>query len=177
MSITIIATAKSGTANSYATLEQATTYFNDRLNASAFTGADADDQARALIMATRHIDAHFRFAGSRTDTTTPQALQWPRVGVMSLDGDEYLDEDTIPTFLLHATCEQALFELGADRTANPELRGIKRAEIGSLKVEADGIQSQSQFVIADIVETLLAPWVEGYLGASPGFETRYLARV
>ena len=54
---TITATVGSASANSYVSAAEATTYFDERSNASAYTGeTDADVQARALITASRRIE-------------------------------------------------------------------------------------------------------------------------
>lgn len=64
-------------ANSYVTVAEADQYFSDRLAATDWTGASADDKARALLEATRRVDA-FRFFNERYRRNPDQALQFPR---------------------------------------------------------------------------------------------------
>jgi hypothetical protein len=76
---TIIATPKDGNANSYLTLALANAFFNDTLRESVWEGFDDADKQRALIQATREIES-LRLAGEPYDTSTPQALHFPRKG-------------------------------------------------------------------------------------------------
>lgn len=77
----------------YISLEDATLYFDDRLNSQVWYDAEPNDQSRALKTATRMID-RLNFIGSRTSTT--QALQFPRGG-----------DTTIPSDIKYACCEIA----------------------------------------------------------------------
>ncbi len=70
----IVVTVGSASANSYVTLDEATTYLDDQLNSSAFQ-TNAEDQTRALISATRELDL-VRWNGQVVDDT--QVLAWPR---------------------------------------------------------------------------------------------------
>jgi len=59
----------------YGTVDEADTYFANRLHEEAWTLSSASDKPKALIAATRLIDA-LRFKGCKTVTT--QALEFPR---------------------------------------------------------------------------------------------------
>lgn len=131
---TLVATAGATNANSYATTSDGDTYFDERLNSTAWTGAATDDKERALIMATRRLDQE-TYTGEKT--ATAQALEWPRESVVDKDGEEY-SSSTIPTFLKHATYELALRLLN-DGTTDPfsdtGMEEFKRAKVGELEVE------------------------------------------
>jgi hypothetical protein len=73
---TLVATAGSASANSFATVSEGDTYCDTRLNASAWTGeTDDDEKARALIEATRELNVLTYVGYTVTET---QALVWPR---------------------------------------------------------------------------------------------------
>lgn len=110
----IVATAGSATANSFVSEDDAEEYMDARLNASAYTDADSDDQARALIEATRELTV-LLYGGTRTDST--QRLAWPRTYAVNPDlpdatlvttATNYFDDDEIPQRIQDATCELAL---------------------------------------------------------------------
>ena len=109
MAITVVATAKSETANSYATLAEAETYFEGRSGASAWAGSD-DTKNRALVTATNRLEQQDYF-GSPTDSD--QRLKWPRVGTYDSDG-RYWDQDTVPRPVKEAQYEIALALLAGD---------------------------------------------------------------
>lgn len=146
---TVVATAGATNANSYATVAEGTTYFDERLQTDNWT--DADNQARALIMATRRIDT-LRFEGEKA--ASGQALKWPRISVFDDNGDEYAS-DSIPTLVKHATFEEALRILNdnassKDTFAVTGLAQFKRAKVGPLEVEID-----ETFRPGDLTDTAL----------------------
>ena len=98
------ATAGNASANSYITVAEADTYFDERLNVSSWTSAGTDDKERALIAATRRIDQE-QYEGEKV--ASGQSLKWPRYFATDEDGNEYAT-DAIPTLVEHATCELAL---------------------------------------------------------------------
>lgn len=133
----LVATASSATANSYATVSEADTYFDERLQAANWSG-DSDDKKRALIQATRRIDTK-RFEGQKT--TTGQALQWPRILAYDDDDVEY-DSTAVPAIVKYAMYEEALRILNdnagsTDTFAPTGLEGFKRAKVGPIEVEID----------------------------------------
>lgn len=130
MPSTIVVTAKSASANSYVTVNECSTYFDDRLNATAWREASEDDKTRALLSAAERMN-HLNWRGGKT--TSAQALAWPRIGVVKRDsvgfgtGDNYglistrsgygiygsgygemFDADTVPDVIKDAQCELAL---------------------------------------------------------------------
>lgn len=79
MTVTIVATAGSASANSFITEAEAITYMAAHLNASAWTtvsGATCTESEKvAIIESTRELSM-LSWKGSRVDST--QALAWPR---------------------------------------------------------------------------------------------------
>lgn len=94
------------------------TALTDYLGASSTPGAAAwralvaDDQKRALVDATRYLDAQ-AWAGT-ANGTGPTTLQWPRTGVTLADGTA-VDAASVP-----APIVQAAFELAALIASDPE---------------------------------------------------------
>ena len=126
MPLTLIKEDGSGlaTANAYADVADSDAYHEGHLYASAWTAASADNKARALVMASRVLDASYQFHGRRT--SEEQALQWPRLECPDPDdaGDGFLPSDELPKALQEATCEFARELLIVDRTAAPPGEGI-----------------------------------------------------
>lgn len=110
MPVTVNDTAKDPAANAYASVAEADTYFNVRLNSSSWTSlTDADTKARAIITATMQLEVE-EYVG--TKTTTTQALKWPRMDAFDADGNEY-DNDVVPEVV-----KDAMFELALNLVAN-----------------------------------------------------------
>ena len=101
-------------ANAYATVDEANTYFVDRLDALAWTAADSTSKAQALVTASSMLD-NLQWVG--TAISEDQPLAWPRNG-------EYFDpkagtsislENTVvPTRIIKATYELAYHLLNND---------------------------------------------------------------
>jgi len=163
---TINATPSSPTANSFATLAQGTTYFDERLQATNWTGdSDPDVKARALIMATRRLD-QLTYVGYKS--STDQALEWPRSDVYDKDGEEYASA-AIPTFLVEATLELALHYLNknaesTDPHATDGLERFDRAKVGPLEVEPNHSRVAGEiptYILAELAHvTMRGPWLE-----------------
>lgn len=135
---TLTATIGSTSANSYVTVAQADTYFDERLNATPWTGASTDDKERALIMATRRLDQE-KFQGIKVAES--QALDWPRYWATDDDGEEY-ESNEIPQPIKDATCELALRLLvdkgkSKDTLADTGLEEFETAKIGPMDVTRD----------------------------------------
>src|SRR5437868_1135599 len=137
MSLTLIKEDGTGKvdANSYAAAADGDAYHDGHVYASVWTAATTGNKEKALVMATRLIDASYQFNGFKKGSA--QALQWPReraldpdrkdVAVLVLDNKlgPYFDNDKIPKLLSDATCEMARELLTADRTGPPEGEGVK----------------------------------------------------
>jgi hypothetical protein len=123
--------------NSYIDVTNADLYFAERLHSVNWTGAETADKEKALIQATGMIDDLFDWPGTVTDED--QSLGWPRTGVYDCEGRE-VDPDTIPDAIEKATCEQAIYLLGAiDPNQTPDLikQGFKKGKLGPMDVETD----------------------------------------
>lgn len=68
--------------NSYVTLSEADSYFEDRLDAAGWVNAGSELQEQALVTATRMLD-EMRWQGRVSDAD--QALAFPRVGAFQDD--------------------------------------------------------------------------------------------
>ena len=128
-------TAKGASANSYVTVADAETYFDERYDSALWLDEPSTAQKeRLLITATRELD---RLPWLATRTTSTQALQWPRSGLCDRDGIS-LDNDTIPPEVDRATFELAyaiLAETDFDTAALGNLAAFKKAKVGPLEVE------------------------------------------
>jgi len=77
----------------YATIADAQTYFDGRLNSEAWEDATTPDQDKSLITATKAID-RLNFAGDKFDSE--QELQFPRG-----------TDTSVPQDIVEACCEMA----------------------------------------------------------------------
>jgi hypothetical protein len=150
MPITITATPGSASANSFATAAEMTAYCLARLNATIWTGADA--QLPALVEATRDLNL-LEYVGSRTDAV--QALSWPRAYAPNPDAPfpvgpdvvvydpmlpTYFPNNAIPQRVKDATCELALqyLKLGTtDAASIDRLAGVIEKKVDVLITKWD----------------------------------------
>ena len=153
-------------ANTYASVADGDAYHEGHLYASTWTAATSDNKGKALVMATRVLDALVRFHGFKRSTA--QALQWPRRLCPDPDGDSgavdvlgfargpYLDETKVPAVIVSATCEMARELLAGDRTGDPEGVGmVQLAVAGSLTAIFD--TKHPRPVVPRLVKAMLAP--------------------
>lgn len=168
MALTVETGTGSATADSYIAIADAVTYL-DKHAASAssnvFTAATSAAQEVALRNATRSIDSMYalRFKGSRLLGT--QALQWPRVGVVT--NDNYaVDSDSVPALVKNATCELALRFI-ADSSGHDTSRLTpdqdKPGAILMERLKADVVETETEYSGASqqkrykVVDDILAP--------------------
>lgn len=126
-------------ANSYISVVDATNYFYDYLSIDKYWHqATIEEQERALITATRKLDATYLWNGYAQQEG--QALGWPRTQAFD-KYDILIDENYIPTLLKSAVCELALDYLKANDDGtnldDSQEAGIKRAKIGEIDIEFD----------------------------------------
>jgi hypothetical protein len=128
-------------ANSYASAADGDAYHDGHLYASAWTAATLANKEKALVMATRLIDAHYQFGGTRS--SNKQALQWPREDCRDPDanpdwlGQRFVPSDEVPKGVMDATCETARALIVEDRTANPLGEGLSFSALGDLQQSFD----------------------------------------
>lgn len=120
------------TANSYVSVDDASIYFEARLNATTWTGASNTNKEIALQMATRLLDELVAWDGYKYDETN--ALMWPRGSTVDRAGYA-IDVDEMPQFLLDVTAEFAMWLLASDRTAEDDTLGFRKLKAGSLEME------------------------------------------
>ena len=173
MAATIDATLQGASANSYVTLAEADTYFETVPDSSTWTDKTDDQKTRALISATRWIDA-LSFYGDRCTET--QALKWPREDY-KVDGIKLVCT-LIPQQVKVATYELArAFANDTDSiTGTNGTTGLyDEVELGELKVKYKD-SSTTPGLINNIFD--LYPWLETYLGAyCIGGATNYAVRL
>jgi hypothetical protein len=157
MAPVLVATLAGANSNSYITVADADTYFDNRLDAADWDASTSDNKAASLITATSWIDT-LDFYGERSAVT--QALKWPRTDV-TLDGIE-ADATFIPREIKDATCEAALALI-----RNPTLlRGVVAApgsyeevELGELRVKY-----REQYSVESMQSiTQALPWLRSFL--------------
>lgn len=150
---TLDATVGGASSTSYIDVAAADLYFDNRLHATAWTGATSDDKERALNMATRELDSRVEWEGLKAETA--QALAWPRYGLYDDDGYS-LATDALPDELVNACCEFALILLGQDTTAPAGTAGFEAMKIGPIDLKFD--KGDRVKAIPDIVFAPLAKW-------------------
>lgn len=160
MAAVIDATLSGASSNSYVTLAAANTYFETVPDSTTWTNKTDDQKNRALISATRWIDA-LSFYGDRcTDT---QALKWPREDY-TIDGVD-LACSLIPEGIKIATYELAR-ALANDTGAITDSTGTTgiydEVKLGDLQVKYNK-SSQTSGVINNVFDVY--PWLQTYLGA------------
>jgi len=156
----IDATLSGAAANSYVTLAAANAYFETVPDSTTWASKTDDQKNRALISATRWIDA-LSFYGDRCTET--QALKWPRDNY-KVDGID-LACTLIPDGIKTATYELAR-AFANDTTAITGTTGTTgiydEVELGELKVKYNKT-SQTSGVINNVFDVY--PWLQTYLGA------------
>ena len=143
-------------ANSYANAADGDAYHDGHLYATAWTGETLTDQEKALVMATRLIDAEYQLNGVKA--TDPQALQWPREECRDPDADGWdggmVASDAVPKVVVDATCEMARELLIADRTAAAAGEGLKYFNDGTTQTGYD--KKDTRLVISHVAQAMLA---------------------
>ena len=173
MAATIDATLKGASANSYVTLADANSYFETVPDSSTWVDKTDDQKNRAIISATRWIDA-LSFYGNRCTET--QALKWPREDY-KVDGIE-LACTLIPVGIKVATYELAR-ALANDTDAITGSTGTTglydEVELGELKVKYKA-SSMTPGMVNNVFD--LYPWLQTYLGPyCMGGATNYAVRL
>lgn len=163
MALTIVATPGSATANSYCTVAEATAYNDAHVSGSTWSDADPEDQKRALMTATRQLDAYLSWSG--VASTDAQALAWPRTGMIDPITEDVIGEDAIPQRLKNATAEQARLLLVRDRSAesDTDVQGIASITAGSVQIgfrsPPSGSSTSAPPVLAPSAVAFVQPWV------------------
>lgn len=166
MALVLDATVGGASANTYATLAEATSYLAGRLYSAAWDDAEDSDGAqddvleRALVTATRLIDLYVRWAGWQTYPGT-QALQVPRSGLIYADGVTAVPAGTVPLGVKSATIELAfrLIQNGRMPDTPADTKGLKSLSVGSISLEFDGATAAGMSELLDAhIAAMLRPW-------------------
>jgi hypothetical protein len=147
-------------ANSYADVADGDAYFDGHLYATQWTSATQANKEKALVFATRLIDAERQFKGVKT--TDAQALQWPRSDCPDPDAAAesgsaaVLASDQVPPAVVKATCELAKELLIQDRTTAPPGEGLiaQWTDTSGTKYS----KSDKRPVLSYLVQSLLAKY-------------------
>jgi hypothetical protein len=132
------------------------------------TPAYSDTQIeQALRRATVWIDARYRDQFQGSWTTSTQALEWPRSGV--LYRRTAIDAYSIPDQLKNALCEAAWRELTSPGSMSPDQFGdqIKRDKVGDVETEfrAGAVGARPWVpIIDDLLSGLLKGRASAYVG-------------
>ena len=171
MALTLIKEDGTGMAeaNSYASVADGDAYFDGHLYASQWTAAATANKEKALVFATRLIDAERQFNGVKA--TAMQALQWPRSDCPDPDSATesgsaaVLARDKVPSAVVKATCELAKELLIQDRTTAPPGEGIiaTLTDTGGTKYS----KSDKRPVLSYLVQSLLAKYSASVRRGSP----------
>lgn len=135
----------------------------------------ASPQEAALIWATRILDRSFNWMG--TKTTSANKLEWPRYGVVDVNGYDY-PYDTVPEVIKQMTAELASNLLAKDTSTLPTIigTGLKRAVLpGPLQVDVD--TNNVRKLIPPYIVTQLARMGSPISGVASGLASIQLVRV
>jgi hypothetical protein len=154
----------------YVIVADADDYLSASLYATDWSGATADDQARALVMATRLLDRQ-NWDGSKTDSDNDHPF--PRTGLTDENGDA-IDSATIPQFIKDATAELADALIATqDVETFGDTAEVSRVAAGSASVDfyrgTPGATKRFPTVVQELVGDYLAgsnssgmiPFVDG----------------
>jgi hypothetical protein len=171
LSIVVETGGSAASSNSYASVQNARDYSLAHLYASGLQNANEETLAAALVWATRLLDQHVTWKGSRNDID--QGLEWPRIGVSDKNGVLY-DNNEIPQWLIDATCELAKHLIANDRTTDDfgGPRGFKNMQVGDLALDIDKFDRPG--ALPDSVVAMVSSY--GTLSAGSGGMTVRLIR-
>jgi len=143
--------------NSYISVNDADTYFDDAIHGTTWEDADPTDKSKALVTAYRMLD-RVRWAGDRT--VSSQAQDWPRTGIVDPEGNA-VASDSVPQFVIDAQSELALSLLSDATVQTNEDTGsnIRTLKAGSAEIEFFVPQSGPRF--PTIVHELIGYYIEG----------------
>lgn len=146
--------ALSKNVNSYATVAEASSYFEDRLDAAAWTDAPDLQKAQALVTATAMLD-ELQWAGCAVSGDQP--LAFPRV-LFYFDprvGSVVHLTNTVPARVITATYEQAYHLLNNDGLLD-STGGVTDLSVGTIQLSSIKAPSALSPVAKKLITPLLA---------------------
>jgi hypothetical protein len=138
--------------NSYLTVEEADTYFENRLYSSLWEEADDTTKEQALIVATSMLDDK-SWIGTIADAE--QLLAWPRQGTYfdpKLGYFTTLNIEVVPQKILDAVCELAIHLLSDEGLLSSSSSALN-IQVGPIKID----QIQSVSVVPRRINILVRP--------------------
>ena len=138
--------------NSYATVETAAAYFEDRLDVSAWETASSVQKAQSLVTASLMLN-EIRWVGKAAQPT--QRLAFPREGAYydtMLEDTITLESTTVPARIVEAALELAHHLLNNDGLLD-SIASIDSLEVGSIKL--NNIRTPARF--PNVVRRLFGP--------------------
>jgi hypothetical protein len=144
--------------NSYSSVSTADEYFDAGLYASTWQETLQSHRERALVQATRLLDFHVTWNGSKNDYD--QALEWPRANAYDRN-DWLIDHQSVPRDVRHATAEFARWLLDGRRDLESGETGrVKRVKADTVEVEFAVAEETKPDVIPKIVRRMVASYGE-----------------
>jgi hypothetical protein len=147
-------TGADAAANSYVSVVEADDIITTNIHASvAWDALTTDQKERLLVWASRYVDDHTVWKGSKTVESSP--LRWPRTGVCDRD-DVLIDATTIPTQLKIAIAEMARYLVAEDRTVERDTDGLERVKADVVEIEflagyrLPSIPTNMQYLVAGL---------------------------
>jgi hypothetical protein len=147
-------------AESYISVADADTYFNNRGNAT-WAALTSTAKEQALRKATDYMQASYTLRWDGIKVSSTQALDWPRAyveikqatgGYSSLPA--YYVDNAVPVVVANACAELAVRASAADLLADAGAQ-VKQEVVGPLSVTyADGARQTTRY---ELVERMLAP--------------------
>lgn len=140
--------------NSYATVDEADTYFETRIDVAAWTAATDDQKAAALVTATGLLD-DLNWSGTASSDSQalcfPRELEYfdPRKGY-----DVYLDGSEVPNRVVVATYELAYHLLNNDGLLD-DTGSVKDLTLGSIQLSNVNGPSKIPDVVRRHIQPLL----------------------
>jgi hypothetical protein len=157
-------------ANSFASVAEFDEYCAAHLYADTAAAETEPRKQQALQMASRIIDATVLWKGVRK--VNGQGLGWPRLYAPEFEfpfysysahtalafgyGYRYYDSASVPKGVKDATCELARELLKADRTADPDSKGVSSVNVGPISVTFNADDRPA--LIPEMVKLMLRPF-------------------
>lgn len=160
--------------NSYIDVTDAQTYFNKRLFIDSWINASADDNTKALIMASKKIDRQ-PLKGKKVDVN--QAMEFPRMlysyepmhyGEYNINistkqynyGPGWYIQDSVPQEVLDAVCEEALalLQIGNSKRIDLQKQGVRAFNMGGMSETLSGSTIR---LLSQEAKELLLPYIGG----------------
>jgi hypothetical protein len=148
-------------AESYASVAETSTYFQNRGQGDAWD--KIDEQEAALRLATTYMEEAYRMRWKQYRVTSTQALSWPRAWVTLPDAPygygsqaAYVPNNVVPKEVKQACMELALRAGTGDLAPDLE-RAAKVERIGPIEVQYD--DSSPYYTQFRSIDLLLAPYL------------------